>query len=121
MATNWPAHPRLLTALAAAFPERCTIQAPSNTNTEGSVLPGPWNAVAGCSDIPCRVSPVTGRAVHEDGLTYAEVTEVITLAGRYEGIAPHMQAVIGARAYEIQAVAGDGSGVMTRLHVRRVA
>jgi len=117
--TTWPAHTRLLTEVAALFPSLCTIQAPANTNTKGDIAEAPWAAVAGLEDIACRVSPASGgNEVRGADMTYSVTTHVITLAGRYAAILPHYRALVGAVAYDIQAVTGDGSGVMTRLATR---
>lgn len=117
--STWPAHARLLSELAAAFPSLCTIQEPANTNTKGDVAKAPWAAVAGLEDIACRVSPVgLGNEVRGPDMTYSITTHTITLAGRYDAILPHQRALVDAVAYDIEAVTGDGSGLMTRLAVR---
>jgi len=117
--TPWPAHERLLTEIGALFPSLCTIQAPANTNTKGDIIEAPWAVVAGLEDIACRVSPASGgNEVRGADMTYSVTTHTITLAGRYTTILPHHRALVGATAYDIQAVTGDGSGVMTRLAAR---
>ena len=118
---SWPAHSRFLTELAAAFPSLCTIQSPANTNTKGDISEAPWAAVAGLSDIACRVSPASaGRETRSPDMTYSTTTHIITLAGRYDTILPHYRALVDAVAYDIESITGDGSGVMTRLATRIV-
>jgi head-tail adaptor len=104
--------------VAALFPARCTIQRPANTNTKGDVSKSPWTDVAGLTALPCRVSPIAGREVRGADMTYAVGTHYITLAGSYPSIAMHMRAVVAGVAYDIEAVATDGEGAMTRLTVR---
>lgn len=114
-------HARWLTELAGLFPSECDIQRPTNTNTKGDVIKTPWVAVAGLSDIACRVSPASvGREVRGADQTYEVTTHTITLAGRHDSILPHMRAVVDGVAYDIEAITGDGSGVMTRLAARIV-
>ena len=111
--------PRLLAGIAALFPASCTIQSPANTNTKGDVVLAPWTDVPGLTDIDCRVSPIgAGREVRTSDMTYSIVTHYITLRGSYDGIAPHMHAVVDGNEYDIEAVTDDGSGIVTRLAVR---
>jgi len=119
----WPAHPRWLSdaGAAALFPSLCTIQAPAQTNVKGDIIDAPWADVAGLVDMSCRVSPIgAGREARLPDMTYSVTTHYITLAGQYDGIKPHYRAVVDALNYDIEAVTGDGSGVITRLAVRLV-
>lgn len=122
MTTPWPVHARFLTMLDRVFPSRCTIKQATNTyEASGELTEGPWVAVsAALTDLHCRVSPVSGAETREPTHTFTQVTHTITLAGRYDTILPHMVAVVGSTTYEIEAVEGDGSGVMTRLTTRVV-
>ena len=114
-------HPRWLEELSGLFPSTCTIQSAADTNVKGDIIKAPWTDVAGLVDLPCRVSPADpGREVRGADQTYMVTTHYITLQGRYAGILPHMRAVVGGVAYDIEGVSGDGSGTMTRLAARVV-
>ena len=112
-------HDRWLDATVNLYPSLCTIQAPANSNDHGDVIEAPWAAVAGLSDLTCRVSPAgSGREKRTADMTYSTTTHTITLAGRYTTILPHYRAVVSGLYYDIEAITYDGEGIMTRLAAR---
>lgn len=113
-------HPSRLTQLADFFPSTCTIQQRTDVrDSEGQGVPT-WAAVAGLSNLPCRISPRNGREVRGREETYAEATHFISLRGVYATIVAKMRAMVGSTAYDVLAAETDGQSAYTRLATRIV-
>ena len=110
---------RWLAETVNLYPSLCTIEAPTNSNDHGDVIPTPWAAVVGLIALKCRVSPSSnGSERRTTDMNYSITTHTITLAGRYTTILPHMRASISGLYYDIEAITYDGDGIMTRLAAR---
>lgn len=115
-------HPHMPASQAAFFPERVTIQAPTETRNSVGQPVTVWNPAPGIPrDIPAAIESPSGREVRTQDETYVIGMYQILLGGYFPAIDEKMRAVDSAgTAYDILAVTHDGKHSATQLDARTV-
>jgi SPP1 family predicted phage head-tail adaptor len=107
-------HPRMMTGLRNFYPDTCTIQqATANRDGHGQPIDS-WDNIAGLVDLPCRVSPLSGREVEKATQEFSSQVVTISLKGAHV-ISTVNRVLTNGVTYNIRQVDHDGQGVNTRL------
>lgn len=117
--------PRLMNALPAMYPLRCTIQSATKAADAYHELIETWSNFAGHVNLPCAFARVGGGQV---GLTEVRRTDQlldiedrhIALRGYFPDITPQMRAIVSGETYEVVGVDHDSHRQTTRVRVRKV-
>lgn len=114
-------HPDLLASVTPThYPATCTIQQATVTQSDtGAEIPS-WANLANHVALPCRIAPQSANEIQQTTGTYAEYLSTCDLAGAYPLIIEKMQAIVATITYDIVGAVVDGSGITTRLTLRRV-
>lgn len=116
-------HPHMLVRLQPNFyPSLCTFFLPNATiNSVGEEVYAPV-AVAGLTDLHCRIAPKTSKEAREPQQTYTEATHHIALNGHYAAITPAMLVEVDGVMYAQEGEPEhDGNGKTSRVYVREVS
>jgi head-tail adaptor len=106
--------PRLLAALADAFPLTIQIQAATTTQDAYGAESQTWATIANGS-IACCLWPDKGTEVRRSDQTLSVATHKALLAGYRSDVTVLHRAVVGAIPFDILAVQHDSQRLATRL------
>lgn len=120
---------RLRANIQDTFPSRCTISTPNTTTSSANqeVPDGTYSAVAGLSNIYCRIGPLieirpTDSEVRTSKAVILRRIRQCVLLGDYPTITPDVHfAIVDGLAYPIVGIDGDGSSLATRLRLEIVS
>lgn len=113
--------PRMHADIEDMVPSRCTVYAVTiTTSPAGQKVESLGSAVAGLSNVSCRISPIILIRPTDDEETTASNTQEIVgrqlkFNGYYPQITVRMRAVVDGRQYRIRGVEADGNLFSTRL------
>lgn len=111
---------RAIRAIKIFFSSECTIQANTPTYDTHNQPVASWADLAGHSDLPCRIAPVTDDERRALGQIVEMATHLVALYGAYPTIQQAHQALVDDVAYDITGVRTDSEGVITYLGVKVV-
>lgn len=114
--------PNLLADLAAFYPDTCTIQAMTNTQSASGAPVETWTDVPGLSGLGCTIAKDRSKAI-EYWAAVGTITRdmlICDLPGFYDQITTKHRLVANGVNYNIIAVQWDSHHVMTELILETV-
>lgn len=108
---------RMFAALKGFYPSECTIQEPTEIQDDTGHPVASWSDLAGHVNMPCRLSPISGRAgeIRTPAQTYTEASHVVELTRTVPDVTTKMRAVVDGVIYDIVLIEHDGQGVSARI------
>lgn len=109
--------PGLIAALAAFFPDACTVQEATYATGATGTKTATWATLSGHADLACRVAPINTNAAEYQRLASLDLTRahrLIALA-YHPDIVPGMRVLVGATTYSVLTTRHDGQGTITEL------
>lgn len=109
--------PGLIAALAAFFPDACTVQTATYATSATGTKTATWATLSGHADLACRVAPVNTNTAEYQRLAGLDLTRehrLIVLV-YHPDVAPGMRVVVGSNTYTVLTTRHDGQGTITEL------
>ncbi len=113
--------PRMFRMLENLYPDICTIQEVTETQSATGHPEKSWSNLDDHVDVPCRLSPIGGTERKTATQVYSIASHAIELTEPYPDIVPKMRVVVNEQMFfDILLVERDGQGVSSRLVVQAI-
>jgi hypothetical protein len=112
-------HPGLSARLDGHYPQRVTLQVPSEDRSASGQVQETFEPFAGHADLPCALQPrhTTQDRTSGDVVRYMRSTHRIEINGYYPAITDRMLARIDGVNWKIEGVEHDSLETLTELFV----